>query len=323
MSEVILQQTRVAQGEPYYHRFLNAFPTIFQLAEAPEEKILELWQGLGYYSRARNLHETARIIVHQHQGVFPNTYAQLLQLKGIGPYTAAAIASFCFGENIPVVDGNVIRVITRYLAIPEDVRLPFVQESVRLFSAQWFPEGQSWTYNQAIMELGALVCLPKNPLCSECPFFAGCEARKKNLIPQIPFKSKAAKKRKRYLNYLLLEFNQEVFFQKRGSKDIWEGLFEPILVESEQVFFEFSSFENSLDIDFRHVKKLKWSPTMKHLLTHQELYVTVCKVEFSVLPSGLPPGRWVNKADLPALPKPIIFSRILGLEKSTPLPLNF
>jgi A/G-specific adenine glycosylase len=323
LSEVILQQTRVAQGEPYFHRFLDAFPTLFDLAGAPEEKILELWQGLGYYSRARNLHQTAKCIVEDYHGVFPDTFQGLLRLKGIGPYTAAAIASFCFGEHVPVVDGNVIRVFTRFLAIEEDVRLPAVQELVRRVSGEWLPQGQSWTYNQAIMELGALVCLPKNPICSICPLAPGCAARINNLTSRIPFKSKAPAKKKRYLNYLLLVVNDAFFFVKRGPKDIWEGLFEPMLVESDRVFLELDAFQEQIQLKFSTLIRQKWFPTTRHLLSHQELFVTVCMLECTERPTDLPPGRWVARQDLEALPKPVIFSKILGLEKRTPLPLNF
>jgi len=194
LSEIMLQQTRVAQGLPYFLRFVQSFPTVFDLAKADEEKVLKLWQGLGYYSRARNLHKTAQHIAFELDGVFPNNYNDLLKLKGIGEYTAAAIASFSYHEAVPVVDGNVFRVLARYFDIETDIAQASAKKEFSALAYELMPKDSPALFNQAIMEFGALQCVPRNPDCSICPLNSGCLALQKKKVDQLPVKSKKQKR---------------------------------------------------------------------------------------------------------------------------------
>lgn len=310
LSEVILQQTRVQQGIAYYHRFIEKFPDIKQLAEAEEEEILGLWQGLGYYSRGRNLLETAKHIVKQRNGNFPVTYQELIRLKGIGPYTAAAIASFAFGEEVAAVDGNVIRVICRLFALEEDVRLPAVRRKVKEIADGLLPKGLSWEYNQAMMELGATLCTPANPACPRCPVQTNCLAAKKGLQKKIPFKSRAAQRRIRFFNYLMPEFRGSFAFRRREAEDIWKGLFEPILIESDRAFQNPEDFFRTIPEAMGNTLKIQMLPPEKCLLSHQEIIVSVCiwHMKDRHEPEGY---RWISGKELGPLPKPVIFSKIL------------
>jgi A/G-specific adenine glycosylase len=322
ISEVILQQTRVAQGTAYYHRFLERFPNLSDLALAAEEDVLSLWQGLGYYSRARNLHAAAKFVQTEKNGDFPPSFKELLSMKGVGTYTAAAIAAFAYGENVPVVDGNVMRVFCRYFGIHDDVRLPATMELVRSYAAQLLPAGKSWEFNQAIMELGALVCTPSSPLCATCPVAMDCFSRKNALQAKLPFKSKAKSKRIRHFNYLLLEHDGFFAFKRRGEGDIWEGLFEPILLESEKPFSSPGDFDFLNPADPKSRIETFLLPSEKHILTHQELHIHVCVSRLSkpLEEEGL---RWVSGTQLSDLPKPIIFSKIISKARSSPLYLVF
>ena len=215
----MLQQTRVAQGMPYFFSFTNAFPTVFDLANANEEQVLKLWQGLGYYSRARNLHQTAQYIANELGGVFPNNYKDLLQLKGIGEYTAAAIASFAYNEVVPVVDGNVFRVLSRYFDIETDIASASAKKEFSAIALELIPKDNPALFNQAIMEFGALQCVPKSPNCSDCIFNQSCAALQKKKVDQLPVKLKKLKVRNRFFNYLI--FSDEVentIIQKRTDK---------------------------------------------------------------------------------------------------------
>ncbi len=233
LSEVILQQTRSLQGLPYYLRFTEAYPTVVSMAAADDEQAFRLWQGLGYYNRCKNMLATARIIANDLDGRFPDTYEGLLELKGIGPYTAAAIASFAYGRPNAVVDGNVYRVLSRYFGIDT----PFdVTEGRKLFASlaqELLDTKDSSAYNQAIMDLGATVCTPRKPLCGQCPLQKHCMAYHQQLIDVLPVKSKKLVVRKRYFNYLLLKWNDEVWIHRRAAGDIWENLHEPYLIETD------------------------------------------------------------------------------------------
>lgn len=225
LSEVILQQTRVNQGLPYFNAFSEAYPNVRQLAEANEDDILRLWQGLGYYSRARNMHATAKRIVEKFPDHFPVTYDELILLKGIGPYTAAAVSSFAANEDRAVVDGNVIRVISRFAGITEPVNSTPVRREIERIAAEWLQPGTAALHNQALMELGALICKPRNPLCHECPLQSACAAFRDGLTDRIPLKTKAAPKKERYLHYYLGSEGIQ-YIRKRGAGDIWQGLYE-------------------------------------------------------------------------------------------------
>ncbi len=232
LSEVILQQTRALQGLPYYLAFTAAYPTIKDMAASADEQAFRLWQGLGYYNRCKNMLATARHISHNLNGRFPDTYEGLIELKGIGPYTAAAIASFAFGLPHAVVDGNVYRVLARYFGI----ETPFdITEGKKAFAAlahELLDKKNSAPYNQAIMDLGATVCTPRNPLCDQCPLQKKCVAYHRGLVDMLPVRSKKQTVRNRYFNYLLLKWEGKIWIHKRTDNDIWENLHEPYLIET-------------------------------------------------------------------------------------------
>jgi A/G-specific adenine glycosylase len=235
LSEIMLQQTRVVQGLPYYMKFTEHFPKVGDLAAASEEEVLKLWQGLGYYSRARNLHATARTIASKFGGHFPDTYQELLKLKGVGPYTAAAIASICYGLPHPVVDGNVYRVLSRYFGVELPINSP---EGVRYFAdlaMEVIDRERPGEYNQGLMEFGALQCVPQNPDCKACPLSGSCEAYARNLVSDLPKKLPKKKVRERIFNYFMpVDPLFRTLLVKRKGKGIWQGLFEFPLIETER-----------------------------------------------------------------------------------------
>ncbi|WP_291964269.1 A/G-specific adenine glycosylase [Maribacter sp.] len=237
LSEIILQQTRVAQGTPYYLRFVENFPTVKDLADADEEQVLKLWQGLGYYSRARNLHASAKMVVEMYNGEFPDNYKGLLTLKGVGDYTASAISSICFNEPQAVVDGNVYRVLARYYGIDKPINSTEGIKYFKSLAEKVMDEKEIRDYNQGIMEFGAIQCSPKKPLCLLCPLNDSCVALEKNLVDTLPVKLKKTKVRTRYFNYLIpiyKDINGKQFtrLDQRKGKGIWQNLWEFPLLES-------------------------------------------------------------------------------------------
>ena len=236
LSEIILQQTRVAQGMPYYLRFVEAFPTVHDLANAPEEQVLKLWQGLGYYSRARNLHATAKTVVEDFDGKFPDTYKGLKSLKGVGDYTASAIASFCFDAPEPVVDGNVYRVLSRYFGIDIPINSTEGIKYFKELAREVMDSENIRDYNQGIMEFGAIQCAPKKPSCLLCPLQESCVALQENKVDQLPVKLNKTKIRNRYFNYLvLLDDDGNTILEQRRGKGIWQNLYQFPLIESERM----------------------------------------------------------------------------------------
>jgi A/G-specific adenine glycosylase len=233
LSEVILQQTRVKQGMPYYLDFITSYPTVHALAAAPEEAVLRHWQGLGYYSRARNMHHTAQQVVREYEGRFPDTYAELLKLRGVGQYTAAAIASFAFGEKVAVLEGNVYRVLARVFGIASDIAAPSSRREFQALADTQIPAQSPDEFNQAIMEFGALQCTPLKPDCLFCPLQRHCFAFQHGMVHELPVKSKAKASRTRYFHYLVLRHGDAVYMKKRGPKDIWEGLYDFALTETD------------------------------------------------------------------------------------------
>lgn len=235
LSEIMLQQTRVAQGLSYYLKFTETFPTIFDLAKADESTVLKMWQGLGYYSRARNLHFTAKHIANELEGEFPSTYKEIIKLKGIGDYTASAIASFAFNESTAVVDGNVYRVLSRYFGIDTAINSSSGIKEFKSLADTLIDKEQPANYNQAIMEFGAIQCKPKKPLCMFCPLSDSCVALQKNLIEVLPVKEKKIKIKKRYFNFLVAKTkdNTTILTQRKG-KGIWQGLYQFPLIESDK-----------------------------------------------------------------------------------------
>jgi len=271
LSEIILQQTRVDQGRPYYLKFIEKYPTIFDMANASEDEIMGLWKGLGYYSRARNLHTTSKIIVTQFGGEFPNDFKTILSLKGIGQYTASAILSFSFNAPFAVLDGNVIRVLSRYFGITQAVDSTETLKKLQSLASKLLPKDKSAIYNQAIMDFGATFCIPKSPNCNQCIFKEKCSAYKKSLVAEIPFKAKKTKKTERFFHFLVIKDEKVILMQKRSGKDIWQGLFQLPLIEVKTKpqskmssnFINNTIFSKSTNIKF--IKKL----TQK--LTHQTI----------------------------------------------------
>lgn len=235
LSEIILQQTRVAQGMPYYLKFVEAFPMVYDLAEAPEEQVLKLWQGLGYYSRARNLHATAKMVVNDFDGEFPKTYKELKSLKGVGDYTASAIASFCFDVPEPVVDGNVYRVLSRYFGVDIPINSTQGIKYFKELAREVMDAENIRDYNQGIMEFGAVQCAPKKPYCLLCPLKESCVALQESKVDQLPVKLNKTKVRNRYFNYIvLLDDDGNTVLEQRIGKGIWQNLYQFPLIESEK-----------------------------------------------------------------------------------------
>lgn len=230
LSEIILQQTRVEQGMPYYQKFVSQYPRIEMLASAPEDEVMKLWEGLGYYSRARNLHAAAKHIAFELKGVFPASYPEILALKGVGAYTAAAIASFAFGLPHAVLDGNVYRVLSRFFGIAISTNTPAAQKQFAALAQRLLDVQRPAAYNQAIMDFGALICTPLQARCSECPFQSKCQAYETGRVYELPLKTKALTKKKRQFHYLVLQHRGDTLLRKRVAKDIWRGLWEfPLL----------------------------------------------------------------------------------------------
>lgn len=284
LSEIMLQQTRVAQGLPYFLRFTNAFPDVFDLANATEEEVLKLWQGLGYYSRARNLHQTAKKIASEFNGEFPKTYIELVKLKGIGQYTAAAIASFAYNEDVPVVDGNVFRVLARYFDIDTDIASSAAKKEFTQLANELLPTGKANIFNQAIMEFGALQCVPKNPDCGNCIFNKSCLALKNKKVTQLPVKLKKLKVRHRFFNYLVFsDSTNKTIVRKRTEKGIWHNLYEFPLLETEkddtiQNLLELIQNQNFVNNTIDTLE-LWNSETLIHKLSHQHLYIKFWKIK--------------------------------------------
>lgn len=236
LSEIILQQTRVEQGWAYFERFIAAYPTLKDLAAASEDEVLALWKGLGYYSRARNLLHTARHIQSNLSGKFPNSKASLLHLKGVGSYTASAIASFAFEEPTAVIDGNVIRILCRYFGIEEEVSKSKTRKHLEALSDDLIPIDRPADFNQAIMDFGALVCTPKNPLCMQCPFQSNCLAFEKGIVETLPVKRPKKPKKQRYFHFLVAQPEADmIWLEKRSAEDIWKNLWQIPLVEASEI----------------------------------------------------------------------------------------
>jgi A/G-specific adenine glycosylase len=285
LSEIILQQTRVVQGLPYFKAFLDAFPTVFDLAKANEQEVLKLWQGLGYYSRARNLHKTAQIIAFELEGKFPNNYNDLLKLKGIGEYTAAAIASFAFKEVVPVVDGNVFRVLSRYFDVETDITSSAAKKEFTALANELIPNQNPDLFNQAIMEFGALQCTPKNPNCAGCIFNSSCAALQKKKVDLLPIKTKKTKVTERFLNYLVfLNDEHKTIINKRTEKGIWHNLYEFPVIETETD----KNIEIITNLITNRFKEYSIADVVAynempiiHKLSHQKLHINFYKVAVS------------------------------------------
>lgn len=311
LSEIMLQQTRVAQGTPYYLKFISVFPTVQDLADASEEKVLKLWQGLGYYSRARNLHASAKMIVDTYGGNFPNNYQELLKLKGVGDYTASAIASICFDEAQAVVDGNVYRVLSRYFGVATPINSTAGIKYFKQLANEVMDTENIRDYNQGIMEFGAIQCTPQKPNCLLCPLNESCIALKEGKIDSLPVKLKKTKVRSRFFNYLVPIFSDDegekiTMLKQRKGKGIWQNLWEFPLLETES------------EVDLNHIEKnhnkiLKWDASPKisqfdskavvHKLSHQHL-----NTKFWILESNEVLSNGISVENLEEYPVPVLIA---------------
>ncbi|WCT12608.1 A/G-specific adenine glycosylase [Mucilaginibacter jinjuensis] len=282
LSEIILQQTRVEQGMPYFYRFLEHYPNVAAFAAASEDDILKLWQGLGYYSRGRNMLTTARLVNELYKGTFPNQYEQLIKLKGIGEYTAAAISSFSANEAKAVVDGNVYRVLARYFGISEPINSTKGKKLFQETANDILNHDNPGLHNQAMMELGAIICKPKSPACGICPVNIGCHAFLNNATTQLPVKLKTVKVRERYLNYFLITDGEKVLMNKRGMKDIWANMYDLPLIETSEKPDPYEVVQLSEAVEYfgSDAEVIEVSGPLTHILTHQRL-----KVNFIILKS--------------------------------------
>ena len=259
LSEIILQQTRVQQGLPYYEKFVLKYPTVHHLADAPEDEVMKLWEGLGYYTRARNLHAAAKQIANEMNGRFPNTYEKIIALKGVGAYTAAAISSFAFGLPHAVLDGNVYRVLARFFGIASLIDTPAAQKQFSALAQCLLDSANPAAHNQAIMDFGAICCTPQQPRCPECPLHAECLAFQTGKVNELPLKSKGLVKKKRDFYYLIFNYRESVFIRKRTGKDIWRGL------------WEFPQIQHPIETSPVGAGSVRVSRPFRQLLTHQEV----------------------------------------------------
>ena len=310
LSEIILQQTQVKQGLPYYEAFVNTYPTVFDLAKAEESQVLKLWQGLGYYSRARNLHATAKYVADTLSGKFPNNYKELLKLKGIGDYTASAIASICFNETSAVVDGNVYRVLSRYFGINTPINSSKGAKEFKALAQELIDRKDPATFNQAIMEFGATQCRPKNPDCMFCPFNDSCVAYNKGEIDELPVKLKKLKVKQRYFNFMVfLSEDKQTLLEKREGKGIWQNLYQFPLIETKQnleydAFFEVVKEHPLLKDKLFDIKQYNDTPKV-HKLSHQHLNTTFWIVTVDSVKNGIAFGNITN------YPVPILIGKFI------------
>ena len=285
ISEIILQQTRVAQGMDYFYRFMERFPDVASLAQADEDEVLKYWQGLGYYSRARNLHAAAKEIMQRFGGIFPRRYEDVISLKGIGEYTAAAIVSFAWNQPYPVVDGNVFRVLSRLFAVDVPIDTSKGKKTFTELAGYLMDPQHAGEHNQAVMELGALQCVPQHPDCAVCPLNAHCTAYAAGRVADFPVKQHKMKTRNRYFHYFYIQYKGTTWITRRGKKDIWEGLYEFPLIETERPM-DFAELQQTAAFRrlFDGAGDLSVSVDLsdvKHGLSHQVLYAAFYRVEIA------------------------------------------
>ena len=285
ISEIILQQTRVNQGMSYYLRFIERFPTVADLALSDEDEVLKYWQGLGYYSRARNLHKAARQVMTNFGGIFPFEHADVLKLAGVGDYTAAAICSFAYDQPFAVVDGNVYRVLSRLFGIETPIDSGTGKKEFAGLAQELISKSDPGIHNQSIMEFGALQCVPVSPDCAACPLQLNCRAYELSIVDKLPIKSKKTKVTNRYFNYFFIELGGKTYLQKRIAKDVWQNLFEFPLVEADSLLtveelMETDGFKN-LFSGIGEVEVVKISNPMKHILSHRVIYAQFVTVKIT------------------------------------------
>ncbi len=316
LSEIILQQTRVEQGMSYFEKFVKAFPTIHHLANAPEEKVFKLWEGLGYYSRCRNLIATAKLISGELKGQFPETYEAIKSLKGIGPYTAAAISSFAFNLPYAVVDGNVFRVLARVFGINKPIDTTAGKKLFTSLAQELLDKEYPGLYNQAIMDFGAVICKPASPLCGECVLRKNCVAFANGNVVRLPVKEKKISIRKRWFYYLVLQYKNEIAVRQRKEKDIWQDLFEFPMFESgsevnkDKIAIAAEKHDILQKDNYRIVDI---SPLLKQQLSHQLIAGQFITVRLAKKPSHQH-WIWVRKAQLNQLAFPRFINQYLQMD---------
>ena len=320
LSEVILQQTRVEQGLPYFERFRERYPTVRDLAKAPQDEVMKLWEGLGYYSRARNLHAAARYIAEELEGRFPDTFEGILRLKGVGPYTAAAIASFAYGLPHAVLDGNVFRVLSRFFGIETPVDTSAGKKEFAELAQQLLDHQDPGNYNQAIMDFGATQCTPKVPSCPACPLRMACTAYQKKKVANLPIKSKKIEKRQRFFHYLVISHKGKSLVRKRTGNDIWQNLYEFPLLELPHLSRDEGEIRKSavwkMLFSGQEAEVHRISLPYHQQLTHQKIIAFFWEV-------GLPPGAALHSGNFLAIDQknlskfafPKIISRYLNQEQ--------
>ena len=320
LSEVILQQTQVNQGLKYYHRFVEQYPDVQSLAIAEEQAVLKLWQGLGYYSRARNLLKTAQIITDQYHGVFPNSMAEIQKLPGIGQYTASAILSFAYNLPFPALDGNVFRVISRLY----NLRLPINEQKNRSTFLEILNEMivgvEPSDFNNAMMELGAMVCKPDNPKCDVCPVAHFCEAKKLGTARELPIKSAKVKKRNRFFQFFYIQYQNGFYLHKREGSDIWQNLYQLPLIETKEavdttdIFNTLQVVNNLIQSELLNAGpyQLAYVKTLKHVLTHQDIQAHFFKISLTEMPQfKASTFQWVDANSLQNYPLPILIENFI------------
>jgi A/G-specific adenine glycosylase len=308
LSEVLLQQTRVSQGLPYYQKFVKQYPTIKKLAAAPEKEILRLWQGLGYYSRARNLHQCAKLVTKQ-GGKFPETVDALKKLPGIGDYTAAAIASFAFNQPAAVVDGNVFRVLSRIFAIDLNIASPAGKKYFFELANTLISHEQPGAFNQALMEFGAMHCTPRNPKCDDCVFSQQCKAFQADTVQAYPVKTKAKARKVRHFNYFVFKVGSKIWMHQRVENDIWKGLHEFYLVETDQAVSD-KKAAHLVSITVEMSASIK----IRQVLSHQEIEGKFYEIAFADGPPAFlisEKGKFYSKNEIEKLAKPVLVNKYL------------
>ena len=312
LSEIILQQTRVAQGLSYYLKFVENFPTVEHLSGANEEQVLKLWQGLGYYSRARNLHYAAKQVMHDFNGVFPTSYNELTTLKGVGDYSASAISSFCANEAQAVVDGNVYRVLSRFFGIEDAIDSTLGKKAFKKLAEEVLDNKNPGLHNQAIMEFGALQCVPKNPICEKCPLQNSCFAFANSKIDSLPRKDKKTKQRNRYFNFIVINYENKTYIEQRTGKGIWENLYQFPLVETSKRLSinavikteDWAKIFSEIDYKIGIVHS-----EIKHILSHQIIHTRF--IEVKVKSDFKNTYQKININELTQYPVPILIGNFI------------
>ena len=309
LSEIILQQTRIEQGRPYWERFMERWPTVEALAAASEDEVLRQWQGLGYYSRARNLHQAAQQIVAM--GGFPTTMEGLKALKGVGDYTAAAIGSIAFGLPAAVVDGNVYRVLSRHFGISTPINSTEGKKEFAVLAQQLLPADEASAYNQAMMDFGAIHCIPSAPHCPDCPLQESCVAFRENRVAALPVKQKTLKQKERHLTYIYIRCNGETAIHRRPAGDIWQGLYEPWLIEAPSV-----PHAQAPNVPHAEAPNVPYAATplqlnVKHVLTHRIIYADFWLWEPEEKPQLPDDYIWIKEADIDSYGVPRLIEILL------------